>query len=131
MDKTILVRIITPENTLFEEEANIVTIPGEEGVFGVLPEHIPLIASLKTGITIISTYAEEFRYFIFGGIAQVTGKEVNITTEFAINTKGLERNIIIEKIKVLKNIFEKENNLSDYEKISTDLKKYEALLLVI
>ncbi len=47
MNATILVKIITPLSIALEKQAKMVTMSGEEGMFGVLPSHVPMIVSLK------------------------------------------------------------------------------------
>ena len=41
--------IVTPERALVTAAVDEVEIPGEEGYFGVLPGHAPLLASLQVG----------------------------------------------------------------------------------
>jgi F-type H+-transporting ATPase subunit epsilon len=40
---------VTPERSIAHEDVDEVELPGEEGFFGVLPGHAPLLASLRTG----------------------------------------------------------------------------------
>jgi F-type H+-transporting ATPase subunit epsilon len=40
----------TPRGSVVDAEVEEVTAPGQEGEFGVLPEHIPLMAALKPGV---------------------------------------------------------------------------------
>ncbi len=42
-------RIISPLSIEYDEIVDMVVMPGAEGEFGVLPEHMPIIASLKEG----------------------------------------------------------------------------------
>ena len=42
-------RIISPADIVFEVETSMVTLPGAEGSFTVLPHHASLIASLTAG----------------------------------------------------------------------------------
>ena len=99
MNETITVKIITPSNIILDLAAFIVTLPGEEGVFGVLPNHAPLIASLKNGIINISIDSGNLRYFISKGIAEVTGTNINVITEFALDVTNLSQSEIDEKIR--------------------------------
>ena len=41
--------VITPERSLFDAEVNAVRLPGLEGDFQILENHIPIIASLGAG----------------------------------------------------------------------------------
>jgi F-type H+-transporting ATPase subunit epsilon len=67
------VQLITPEKIMFEGDASMVTAPGAEGDFGVLPGHMNLISTLKPGIISIEPSAGEKREVpITGGIAEIT-----------------------------------------------------------
>lgn len=74
--------IITPEKTLFAAEAAMVTIPGSEGVFGVLPKHAPFISSLKPGVITIDTVdGKQQTIEVTGGFAEVVPERVVVLAE--------------------------------------------------
>jgi len=77
--------IITPEKTLFSAEARMVTIPGTEGEFGVLPRHAPFISSLRPGaITIDTTDGKQQTIEITGGFAEVTPERCTVLAEIPV-----------------------------------------------
>ena len=41
--------IVTPDRALLREEVDEVVVPGNQGEFGVLPGHTPLLSTLKIG----------------------------------------------------------------------------------
>jgi F-type H+-transporting ATPase subunit epsilon len=45
------ISLTTPDGPVFEEEAEMVVVPGAAGEIGVLARHAPLIALLKAGST--------------------------------------------------------------------------------
>jgi len=47
--------IVTPAGIAFDSDIRQVTLPGEEGEFGVLPEHASLVALLSAGVIDIET----------------------------------------------------------------------------
>ena len=49
--KTFSVSLVTPDGPVFEDEAEMIVVPGEAGEVGVLARHAPLIALLKAGST--------------------------------------------------------------------------------
>ena len=102
MRSTLSVKIILPSMTLLDAEANMVNLPGQEGVFGVLPGHCKLISNINTGIVSVFLAGQEEKYFVFSGVAQVNGEELNILSEFALllgketKTEALEQVILLE-----------------------------------
>lgn len=44
-------KVITHENTVFDEDVNEIYLKGIDGEFGVLEGHEPIMASLGIGIT--------------------------------------------------------------------------------
>ena len=43
--------LVTPDGAVFDDEAEMIIVPGEAGEVGVLARHAPLIALLKAGST--------------------------------------------------------------------------------
>jgi len=55
------IKILTPEKTVFDAEAESVRVPGELGSFEVLKNHAPILSSLVPGeIRVISEKRELF-----------------------------------------------------------------------
>ena len=48
--ETMKLEIVTPTGVLFDGEVKMVTVPGREGEFGVLPHHASMISLLKAGV---------------------------------------------------------------------------------
>jgi len=48
--ETLKLEIVTPTGVLFDDEVKMVTVPGKEGEFGILPHHSSLISLLKAGV---------------------------------------------------------------------------------
>ncbi|ADE30364.1 F0F1 ATP synthase subunit epsilon [Rickettsia prowazekii] len=97
MHETIRVKIITPSSIAFEKQSKMVTMPGEDGMFGVLPHHVPMIVNLKAGLVQIYIYNihnYENTYLISGGVTEITSHYINIVTEVAINVTNLSESEI-------------------------------------
>ena len=92
--------LVSPERLLLSEEADMVTLPGTEGYFGVLAGHMPLITTLKPGVIDVTggTASGEQRLFVLGGFAEVTTTKVTVLAEEAmpmsdVDTVALEQRI--------------------------------------
>src|SRR5688572_24235043 len=79
--------LVSPEQKLMSEEVTMVTIPGEEGDFGVLAGHSPLLSSIRPGVITINRESNDNpkRYFVAGGFADVTADQCTVLAEDALD----------------------------------------------
>ncbi|HXC50737.1 MAG TPA: ATP synthase F1 subunit epsilon [Candidatus Limnocylindrales bacterium] len=76
-------RIITPLRPVVDAEVSDFVAPGTEGEFGVLPQHVAFLGSLKPGIV---TYVEDGtrkRVVISGGYAEVRQDVITVLADDA------------------------------------------------
>lgn len=76
--------LVSPEKLLVSKDTDMVVVPGEEGDFGVLPRHAPMISTVRPGVISIyegKTVSE--RIFIAGGVAEVTPTRCTVLAEQA------------------------------------------------
>ena len=75
-------QIISPEKSVFDEEIEMVIIPGTEGDIGVLSNHMPLITSLRLGNIYIYRNKKIIKKFLVnGGILEVFENRCTLLTE--------------------------------------------------
>ena len=73
--------IITPEERIFEGEADLVQLPGSDGLFGILKNHAPMIASLGKGKVKIALNGTLQYIEINGGVAKVSENEIIVLAD--------------------------------------------------
>ncbi|MDY0039258.1 MAG: F0F1 ATP synthase subunit epsilon [Desulforhabdus sp.] len=78
MAEKILLEIVTPEKKVLSEQVDIVVAPGEEGEFGVLPNHIPFLTKIKIGELRFRVGASARYISVMGGYAEVLPDRVTI-----------------------------------------------------
>ena len=126
---TLLFRIIVPSDTVAEINSEMVVIPGKEGVFGVLPGHAKFTSSVNMGVVEAEVKGARRRFFVYEGVAQVTGLEVNIVTEFAADLEQIDKNHVLNKITELKSeMADKDKGSIEERIIERKIEKYEALM---
>lgn len=81
MDQRLQLEIVTPEEPVLSEEATEVILPGEVGEVGILPGHVPLITSLKTGAMRVHENGLTKKLFVDGGFAEVLDNTINVLAE--------------------------------------------------
>jgi F-type H+-transporting ATPase subunit epsilon len=76
--------LVSPERLLASGEADMVVVPGEQGDFGVLPLHAPLVALLRPGvIRVFEGQSVVDRLFVAGGFAEVSERGLTVLAEAA------------------------------------------------
>ena len=81
---------VTPERAIVHEDVDEVEIPGEDGYFGVLPGHAPLLAALRTGVLWYRKGAEKTYAFVEGGFAEVLPDRVAILAQVAERAEDID-----------------------------------------
>ena len=91
--QTFTFELVSPERKLMAEPATMVVIPGEEGDFGVLPNHSATVASLRPGVVLFFGEGQEqpVKIFIAGGFADVTATNCTILAEEAVKVDDLRQ----------------------------------------
>ena len=86
MAETTQLELVTPARIMAQKAVQMVVVPGVEGLFGVLPRHAPLLASLERGIVEVHDDGKIIdRIMIDGGFADVSDESVTIMAERAID----------------------------------------------
>lgn len=75
--------IVTPERRVFDETVDSVTVPTATGEVGILPNHAPLISSLKSGILSYSNKGASEKMVVSGGFVEVSTNKVSVLTDVA------------------------------------------------
>ena len=74
-------RIITPNEALFEGEVESVTLPGTAGSFSVLNNHAPIISSLESGKVVVRTQDGSQDYPLNSGFVEVRDNIIIVCIE--------------------------------------------------
>ncbi|RJQ44737.1 MAG: F0F1 ATP synthase subunit epsilon [Nitrospiraceae bacterium] len=82
--------IVTPYGTVFSEEVDEVIASGSEGEFGVLPNHIPFLTTLKIGMLIYKKGSETGYFFVNWGYAEVGPDKVLILADSAERSDSID-----------------------------------------
>jgi F-type H+-transporting ATPase subunit epsilon len=82
--------IVTPDRALVSQPVDEVQIPGEEGYFGVLPGHTPLLATLEVGQLWYRVGQERSFLTVAFGFAEVLPDRVTILAKVAETAEGID-----------------------------------------
>jgi F-type H+-transporting ATPase subunit epsilon len=85
--------LVSPERLLISRDVGMVVVPGSEGDFGVLPDHAPLISTVRPGVIEVYDDGQTIsdRIFVAGGFAEVTAERCTVLATEAVPVKDIDR----------------------------------------
>lgn len=84
MANTLTLEIVTPEGTVYCEDAEMVTLPGVVGQMGIYPEHVPLMTQMVPGEIIVRKGGRDLFIATGEGLIEVTQNRVAVLTDLAV-----------------------------------------------
>ena len=84
--------LLTPRQRVLSVETPWVTIPGSLGELGILPEHVPLVTTVDSGILAFEVEGRRRRAAIHYGYAQVHGDTVTVLAEMVERSEKVDLN---------------------------------------
>ena len=84
MADTMQYDVVSPERSLASGQASEVRIPGSEGDMTAMPDHAPVITTLRPGILTVVGADGTSEFIVTGGFAEVTAAGASILAEMAM-----------------------------------------------
>lgn len=83
MAEKLKLELVTPYKRVLSEEVDEVTAPGTVGEFGVLPDHTPLLTTLKIGELAYKKEGQTYYVAVNWGYVEVENNVMNVLVETA------------------------------------------------
>ncbi|MEJ0062612.1 MAG: ATP synthase F1 subunit epsilon [Alphaproteobacteria bacterium] len=132
MSDKIAFELVSPTKKLIDKQVTLVTVPGSEGDFGVLPGHAPMIATVRPGV--IEVYENEQiseRIFVAGGFAEITDKRCTVLAAEAMPVSELSREGLEEQGKKLEDAMGNAASMAEQEALGEKLAVFQAKLAAV
>lgn len=126
--------LVSPEKLLLSKNVAMVTVPGGEGDYGVLPGHAPLITTVRPGVIDVYEQSDNVlseRIFVAGGFAEVSGERCTVLADEAIPLVGIDRAVVEEQAKSLADGLAQAKTDAERESIEAKLAVVKAKLAAI
>ncbi|MBT6203180.1 MAG: F0F1 ATP synthase subunit epsilon [Rhodospirillaceae bacterium] len=92
--------LVSPERLLVSDQFDMVVIPGGDGDFGVLPDHAPLISTIRAGVIEIHEGGSiAHRVFVGGGFSEVMPDRCTVLAEDAVMIADIDRTDVEQQIR--------------------------------
>lgn len=90
MAATLKLEIVTPEEKIYSEDVNMVTLPGSEGELGVYPNHVPVLTTLKPGELRVVKDGKETALAVGEGFVEIKTDGVSVLTDMALESEKID-----------------------------------------
>jgi F-type H+-transporting ATPase subunit epsilon len=90
MAEKLTLDIVTPYGHVFTDEVDEIVASGSEGEFGVLPDHVPFLTTIKVGMLTYKKGSETGHFFINSGYAEVGPDKVTILADSAEKSEDID-----------------------------------------
>ena len=98
MADTIQFDLVSPERRLASVQASAVQIPGADGDMTAMPDHAPLITTLRPGLLRIESPEGNSEYIVTGGFAEIGAESMSVLAEKAMPAGEMTRAHLDEMI---------------------------------
>src|SRR4030042_4835116 len=82
--------IVSQNRQVFSGDADMVIVPGTQGEMGILPNHAPLLSTLKFGILRVRYQGQEQIFTIAGGVIEVQPELITVMADAAENVLEID-----------------------------------------
>ena len=84
--------LVSPAGLVLSRAVDMVVVPGAEGDMGILASHAPAITAVRPGtVAVMDEGAVTDRYFVAGGVAEVTAERCTVLAEETAMIDGIDR----------------------------------------
>ena len=90
---TLTVRVIAPDKTVWDSEAEEVILPSTTGQLGILGGHAPMLTAVDTGVMRVRPQKDWVAIALMGGFAQVEADEVTILVNGAEKGETIDKEL--------------------------------------
>jgi F-type H+-transporting ATPase subunit epsilon len=82
--------IVSQDREVYSGDADMVIVPGIQGEMGILPNHAPLLSTLKYGFLRVRSSGQEQIFTIAGGVIEVQPDLITIMADAAENVREID-----------------------------------------
>ncbi len=127
---TLRLEIVTAERVVYEDDVDIVVLPGIEGQLGILPHHAPLLTALQPGELVVRKAGEEIVMSVSGGFVQVLGEKVIVLADTAERAEEISEERAQEAMRRAQEQLEHRTVDMDLERAVASLRRAQSRLKV-
>jgi F-type H+-transporting ATPase subunit epsilon len=130
MAATLKLEIVTPEEKIYSEDVEMVTLPGTEGELGVYPNHVPVLTALKPGELRVVKDGRETALAVGEGFVEIRADGVSVLTDMALQPEKIDVEAAEKAVARAEAAMKEDRGAEDVAAIQASLQKALAQLRV-
>ena len=83
-------QVIALDRVTYEDDVDVVVLPGIDGQLGVLPRHAPIVTALQAGEIQVRKAGDEVSIAVSGGFVQVSPEAVIVLADAAEHAEEID-----------------------------------------
>ena len=123
--------LVLPDTLVASKRVDMVIIAGTEGDFGVLPEHAPLVSSIRPGLLEIHDSDKTEKFFLAGGFVEVLSNQVSILASELCSLEDIDVSSCKDEIENLKKQLNSSQDEKEKSLIQNNIDKLEVKIALI
>ena len=112
---TLHLEIVTPDAKTFDDDVDMVVLPGVEGEMGIYPMHVPLMTRIKPGELRVVKGGREMAMVVGDGFVEITQTHVSVLTDMAVEESGIDEDALTKAIERAEASMSEKQILNDEE----------------
>ena len=100
---TLTLRVLAPDQSVFDDTADEIILPSTTGLLGVLPGHISMVTAIDFGVLRVLKNGNWDSIALTGGFAEVESNEVTILVNKAEMGKNIDSALAEAELEQAKN----------------------------
>ena len=128
---SLTLRVLAPDQSVFDDNADEVILPSTTGLVGILPGHISMVTALDIGVLRILINGNWSSIALMGGFAEIESDDVTVLVNSAELGEKIDSALAetdLEKAKSKLGLLEDSSNSPEKIKAQQDLSKARARL---
>ncbi len=115
---SLTLRVLAPDQSVFDDTADEIILPSTTGLLGVLPGHISMVTAIDFGVLRVLKNGNWDSIALTGGFAEVESNEVTVLVNKAEMGKNIDSAVAEAELEKAKNqLSQAENQKTKTEKI--------------
>ena len=123
--------IITAERKVYDDDVELVVVPGSNGELGILSKNAPLMSTLQPGELVIRKEGEDTYLAVSGGFIEILDDRVTVLADAAEKSDEIEQQRALDAMERARNSLANRGSTIELEQFAVAMRRAQIRLNVV